>query len=266
MLICCLPLLLAGCAAPAVRFDETARAMGLQRSQVEGAGFDLSVFAVPGRPADGELHVYFDGDGTPWLHGSWPAADPTPRDPLVLEMMRRDPGSLYLSRPCYDGMGPRARCTPALWTRARYGETVAASMAAALRRLLKTHHARRVVLIGYSGGGVLAMLVAARVAAVDRVITVAANLDVAAWTALHHYLPLDESLDPATLPPLPARIRQVHYAGGRDRNVPPDTVRGVIERQTDARLRVIRRYEHGCCWAQNWTELLRRAGVSPGRE
>ena len=77
------------------------------------------------------LHVYLDGDGTPML-GSYPAADPTPRDPLVLDLMALDSTpSIYVGRPCYHGLSG-APCSPSLWTSGRYSEPVVASMAAGI--------------------------------------------------------------------------------------------------------------------------------------
>jgi pimeloyl-ACP methyl ester carboxylesterase len=79
-------------------------------------------------------------------------------------------------------------------------------MAAASRRLLADRGADRVVWLGYSGGGVLAMLLAARVPETIGVVTIAANLDVQAWAAQQGGSPLIGSLDPAREPPLPAHV------------------------------------------------------------
>ena len=49
---------------------------------------------------------------------------------------------------------------------------------------------REVTFVGYSGGGVLAVLIAERLDNVAGVITVGANLDTDAWTEHHGYLPL----------------------------------------------------------------------------
>jgi membrane-bound lytic murein transglycosylase len=67
--------------------------------------------------------------------------------------------------------------TPLLWTHLRYSPEVVASMVSALRRFLTLHPSRRVVLIGYSGGGTLAWLMAGQVSETAAIVTVAANLD-----------------------------------------------------------------------------------------
>jgi dienelactone hydrolase len=48
-------------------------------------------------------------------------------------------------------------------TAGRYSERVVSSMAVAARRLLQARGAAHVVWLGYSGGGALAVLLAARV-------------------------------------------------------------------------------------------------------
>src|SRR6266545_4164343 len=88
--------LLGGCAGPSERFA----------ARVEGEGFAHVVYRPAGLRPDGGrvLHIYLDGDGTPWERGR-PAPDPTPRAPLVLRLMALDPAPrVYLGRPCYHGL------------------------------------------------------------------------------------------------------------------------------------------------------------------
>jgi hypothetical protein len=248
--------LLGGCAGPAERFDTRASALGFGAARVEGEGFVHVVYRPVGRRPDGGrvLHIYLDGDGTPSERGR-PAADPTPREPLVLRLMALDLApSVYLGRPCYHGLTAAPACTPALWTDARYSEAVVASMAAAAQRLLSATGLSEIVWLGYSGGGTLAMLLAARMPETAGVVTVAANLDVDGWADLHSHSRLGGSLSPARRPLLPPRIYQRHFAGGRDRVVTPEIVAGGgILPET---LSVIRDYDHVCCWVELWPRVL----------
>jgi pimeloyl-ACP methyl ester carboxylesterase len=177
------------------------------------------------------------------VKGSQPPSIPR-REPLALEPASDDNPALYLGRPCYHGLGDDSRCAAALWTDERYSEAVVASMAAALEASTTLRRFDRLALIGYSGGGVLAMLLAARVPRTAAVVTVAANLDVDAWTARHGYLRLTGSLNPAAEPPLPAGLYQRHYLGSRDRVVPPEIVSGgPFDRAT---LVLIPDFDHVC--------------------
>ncbi|MGD9601574.1 MAG: alpha/beta hydrolase [Gammaproteobacteria bacterium] len=254
-------LLLTACATPAARFAETAAARGLVRTDVPGLGFTHAVFAraAPAPTADA-LHLYLEGDGTPWLGPGRIAADPTPREPLALELLARDPApALLLGRPCYHAHAMPAACTPEVWTHARYGEAVIASLAAAAGTLLARTPRADVTLIGYSGGGALAVLLAPRLPRVRHVVTIAANLDVAAWSAHHDYSPLAGSRDPATLPPLPKRIRQVHLVGADDTQVPRALVARYLVRQPWATVRELAGFDHHCCWTASWPRLLEDA-------
>lgn len=129
-------------------------------------------------------------------------------------------------------------------------------MAAALRRFIDSKEIGKVVLIGYSGGGVLAWLLAERIEEVRALVTVAANLDIDAWAKRHSYSKLGESLNPAGRGPLPRHVVQLHLAGSRDTNVPPSLIRAAL-RAVDAetRLRVLGA-SHGCCWESLWPQVL----------
>jgi len=217
-----------------------------------GEGFQHLVLSTP-RLRGATLHVYLDGDGTPTLAG-YPAADPTPRDPLVLDLMTLDSTpAIYVGRPCYHGLSG-APCSPTLWTSGRYSESVVASMAAAVSRVVAARGVERIVWIGYSGGGVLAVLLAGRVPQTVGVITIAANLDIDAWTDALGTPRLTDSLNPARQPPLAPSVHQRHYAGGRDQVVPVEvTQRGAAP---GAEVIVVADYDHRCCWATLWPSVL----------
>lgn len=172
--------------------------------------------------------------------------------------MQLDPApSIYVGRPCHFGLARSRNCTPRVWTHARYGAEVVASMEAALRATLGARAERPLVLIGFSGGGVLAHLLASRFATTTAVVTIASNLDVAAWAAWHDYTPLDGSLNPVDAPPLAPHIVQIHLVGENDRNVPPQLATNALERlqQTPT---ILAGADHTCCWARVWPSVLDR--------
>jgi pimeloyl-ACP methyl ester carboxylesterase len=129
-------------------------------------------------------------------------------------------------------------------------------MVAALERLLPADPDLRITLVGYSGGGVLAMLIAERLARVERIITLAANLDIDAWADLHGYSRLAGSLNPAARSPLPDQIHRTHLAGALDLTVPPGLIQAVAARDTQAEVKVLSDFDHRCCWVERWPELL----------
>src|SRR5690606_28568542 len=98
---------------------------------------------------------------------------------------------------------------------------VVASMAQAVRTLVAEGGHEEVVLIGFSGGGTIARLMAPEVPGLIGLLTVNANLDVEEWAASHGYQPLSGSISPADAPGLPPHILHVQAIGTRDSVVPP---------------------------------------------
>ena len=261
---CCVAAMaLAACATPAERLERQAITLGFVPISLRGEGFRHRAYMAGAQDGADTLHVYVEHDGTPWL-GTWQVSeDPTPRAPFALELMARDVGPrLFLGRPCHFEPKDDAACGPLVWTHRRYSPEVVASMVVALHDFTALHHFRRVVLIGYSGGGTLAWLMARQVPETVGVVTVAANLDIDRWTAIHGYSPLAGSLNPALLPALSRAIPQLHYAGGRDRNVPPAVVESFHRGHPEARVVIIADFDHACCWAERWPEFLREAATN----
>jgi pimeloyl-ACP methyl ester carboxylesterase len=252
--------------------DALAASQGLTRNIVTGTGFQHLIYARPASPeGSGEaegIHVYLEGDGRPWVTRHRVASDPTASDPLALRLLLRDPATVvYLGRPCYQGLATAEGCGPWLWTHGRYGPDVVQSMVSAIDRALPLDDRPPLTLIGYSGGGVLAMLIAERLEGVERVITIAANLDIDAWADHHGYSRLRGSLNPSIQEPLDPRIRQVHLAGDRDHRVPPWTNRRFMARNPGVTLKLMEGFDHRCCWVEHWPKILEESlRARPGED
>ncbi|MGZ4960638.1 MAG: alpha/beta fold hydrolase [Methylomonas sp.] len=256
----CLTLLIQGCATPSEKYLDTAAQLGLSNQLLAGMPYQHRLFvneqANRANPIE-ELHVYLDGDGTPWQNGTYIAGDPTPRNPLVLQMMAKDTApAVLLGRPCYYGLSMSPLCNASLWTSHRYAVEVIASMDAAIQRWMSTKTVNKLVLIGFSGGGSLATLLTSRLNNVATIITIAANLDVEAWSNHHNFLPLTASLNPIHDAHIPAEVHQFHLAGLEDRNVPPAIVESFSRTQKNAVFLPVPEYDHSCCWLEAWPEIL----------
>jgi len=245
------------CATPAQHADALAADGGLSRIVVQGTRFHHVAYE---RLGGGEpLFLFIDGDGTPWTDGGRRVAeDPTPRRPLGLELAlsTRYGSVLYLGRPCYLGLAASAECHPSDWTVDRYSREVVESLAAAINGFVLAHGFHEVILVGHSGGGTLAVLVAPHVGGLRAVITIAANLDVRAWTAYHGYLPLTGSLDPTDSPPLASSVAEIVLVGSVDKNVPPTLLKAYLEGHPTAEMWTFPGYDHRCCWEEAWETLL----------
>ena len=257
--LCFYATIITACASPAERVADSARQFGHTPVTLEGRRFILAAYQnISTKPYTGALHVYIEGDGLPWRTPTLVADDPTPRTPLMLELMADDPApSLYLGRPCYFGHAADPPCTPSLWTDRRYSATVVDAMSAALRKFVKNRRIRRLVFIGHSGGGALALLIANQFDAVSLVVTLAGNLDTDAWTKLHGFSPLTGSLNPA-LQAKRQPFPELHYLGLQDANLPPEIFEPIAKARNRASVILVNNADHACCWAQVWRDALRR--------
>jgi len=260
--------ILTGCSpASPETFYRAARQMGLERHVIQAGTFPLVIYTRGLTRKTPHLHLYLGGDGLPWKSVMTPSDDPSPHDPLVLNLMQQDKNpSLFLGRPCYQGFAKQTPCHHRYWTSARYSPEVINTLSLAIKKIIRTYHVRKLTLIGYSGGGTLAVLLAPHIPEITTVITIAANLDTDAWTKHHGYSPLSESLNPALQPALANHIRQLHLQGDRDITVPPDLSARFFRNQTQAcRLRFATA-NHTCCWRKKWPEILNLAYKTPCKQ
>lgn len=250
-------LVLCGCTSPGQRLDERARAAGLEIVHLPGGDFPSVIYLKRGPAAStaaGPLTVFLESDGIPWRDGRKPSADPTTQQPVALELLTRSAGpAAYVTRPCYHGLRSD-RCTVEHWTGGRYSREVVEAMAATVREAQRLSGADEVALVGYSGGGVLAVLIAERLDNVTSVVTVAANLDIDAWTEHHSYLPLSQSLNPASSD-RPHPWPELHLQGANDAVVPAATTARYFARYPQAQRRIIAGFDHVCCWVREWPSI-----------
>ena len=209
-----------------------------------------------------KLTIYLESDGAPWRRPDEPPADPTPHKPMVLDMAIGDGSGAvaYLGRPCqYLEPAALAGCDPALWMRGRFSEDAVAAMDHAVSRLKKSAGAAEVNLVGYSGGGTMAALIAARRSDVNCLVTIAAPLDTRAWTEALKVSPLDYSLNPADVARQLTTVRQTHFRGRKDTVVPPSTTQRYLSQVPRALVIDKQAYDHQCCWGDDWPELRRES-------
>jgi dienelactone hydrolase len=168
---------------------------------------------------------------------------------------------------CAPGRADR-RCTALDWTTRRFAPEVVAAVDAAIDHVRAQTPDRALVLVGYSGGGVVAALVAARRHDVALLITVAAPLDPAEWTRRMGMSPLEGSDSPVAHVGALAGIPQVDFAGARDATVPVGTIRSEIDALgpgAPVRLVVVPDFDHHCCWARDWVRLRAEVWQGTGR-
>lgn len=205
--------------------------------------------AEPGQ----DLVVYIEGDGRAWVTRRQLSTDPTPLRPVVQDWAKRDPrpNVAYLARPCQFVGAFETPCEPAYWSNKRFAPDVIASMNDAVTQLKANARATHITLIGYSGGGAVAALIAARRDDVTSLITVAGNLDPQRHAMLHHVSSLDGSLNPRDIAPQLGHLKQRHFIGEFDKNVPSTVVESFTTQlplTTDVRLIMVPGATHDSGW------------------
>jgi pimeloyl-ACP methyl ester carboxylesterase len=239
---------------------------GWAKTVVDGGRYRLASFGPRQvRPEAGIVTVYIEGDGLAWLDASTPSLDPTPKNAVGLQLAVADgrDSVVYFARPCQYVEGRDwGICSKKDWTDARFSTAIVETYSGVLDRLKVQSGANGLELIGYSGGGAVAALLAERRSDVVRLVTVASPLDVAAWVRHHDISPLTGSLDPADRAASLATLPQVHITGTADKVVPSAVLRSFVRRlpaSTPVRVQDVDA-THECCWDRAWPSLRAQMG------
>ena len=207
------------------------------------------------------LTVYIEGDGFAWRTPYSPSIDPTPIDPVALKLAIQHPAGnvAYLARPCQYNKRSQDNCKKKYWTDSRFANEVVLSESHALDQLKSRFNAQKINLIGYSGGGAIALLLAARRSDISSVVTVAGNLDHKAWAQLHNISPLINSQNPSDYINKLKGVKQWHFAGAKDAIMPAELIKSFADKfrsNNNSMVFVIPEFDHHCCWADHWPKLL----------
>lgn len=258
-----LSFLFSGCASvdPRTEANQIASAAGLNSENIPTHSF---VIATWGRftPPVNSIRVYIEGDGFAWKSRTQPSDDPTPHLPTGLKLAAADPGQnvLYLARPCqFIGPPLPATCQVNWWTNDRFSAVVIDTMNEALEVFVSRYPGVKLDVVGYSGGGNIAALLAARRNDVRSLRTVAGNLDVAWVNTLHHVTPMPNAVSAIDRAAELRALPQIHFSGDADKTVPAD----VAQRFRQAvggkcvRVDVVSGMTHSADWAAIWPQLLK---------
>lgn len=262
-------LCLVGCAMHATAPSPESRAkqathlahtVGWDEHTIHTDSFELKAYGSRVLHNSTNLTIYIEGDGLAWVASDSLSDNPTPITPTGLKMAINDQKNkpvAYLARPCqYVRNDQLKNCSPAYWSNLRFSPEVVNAMNQAVTDLKKYYGAKKITLIGYSGGGTIAALIAARRNDISKLITVAAVLEVKQWTKQENLTPLQGSLDPADEWQKLAAISQTHWVGGKDSIVPKEMTLDYADRfplANKPKVKVMPSFDHACCWATDWT-------------
>ncbi len=244
-----------GCASPAQKYDSAALSANFSGHTIQGARFHHKIYRNNHALRGGALHVFIEGDASVKQALRSAPPDPTPRHLLMLRLMQDDKAmAILLGRPCYHGTFATDNCEIRHLGPERYSAEIVESMILALQNELDYSGAKKVIFFGYSGGGALAILMAAQYPGTAAIVTLAGNLDNTALAAYHKSPPLSGSLNPADLPALPRSVAQLHFFGAKDENVPASLAQKTLTRQNVSPI-IFPGIDHECCWRDVWPDI-----------
>jgi hypothetical protein len=209
-----------------------------------------------------DLNIYLEGDGLAWVSRREPSRDPTPDNPIGLRLAAIDPAPnvIWLARPCqYTSQIENPRCKPYYWTNGRFAPEIVDAIDQAITVAKLSAKATKIHLIGYSGGGGLATLIAAQRNDVASIRTVAGNIDHPAFTSFHRVTPMSQSLDPASVARRINTIPQWHFFGADDKVVPKLIGESYIRKAGKSsclHMHVVPNISHDKGWELLWPRLL----------
>jgi dienelactone hydrolase len=203
-------------------------------------------------------NIYIEGDGLAWVSSSKISDDPTPINPIALKMFTKDDSQckVYIARPCQ--YIKDKQCHNKYWTSHRFSKKVIESYDEILEKIKKEHDLKKFQLIGYSGGGAIAALVAARRSDIATLVTVAGNLDTEFWAKKHRITPLNGSLNPADFTKQLENISQFHLIGEKDKIIDKSIFESYSNRFTNKEninFKIIKDFTHNCCWSDDWQKI-----------
>ena len=222
-----------------------------------------------------EITIYIEGDGSAYLNRTTPSKNPTPRNPVALKLAGLDPSHnvIYLARPCQfiqPAVNPEIICSSRMWTTHRYSQKVLDTYMELIDQIKTQYNIERFHLVGYSGGGVIAALLTVERDDIATLRTVAANLDVGAFTRYHNVDPMTDSLDSADRAAELFLVPQCHYVGLKDNVVTPSIVKSFLLKQSQSlnyvlgRLKTVEDAKHGKKWQKIWPVLIRKPLTADG--
>ncbi len=232
---------------------EIARKAKLAPRWYSVAGFQLQGFRRY-QASEKPLVVYIEGDGHAWERYG-PSENPTPINPLALRLAVIDDSSnvLYLARPC---QYTRQFCEMKYWTSHRMATEVVAAYQQLIENEIREGKFSGVRLVGFSGGGAIAALLARQLSHCCSVVdlrTVAGNLDHRLWTKQLALIPMSGSLNAVNIAASINHIPQLHFIGRDDRVIFPEIYASY--RQHSVRTRCVSSSLQSASHVRGWTEL-----------
>lgn len=208
---------------------------------------------------NGVANLYIEGDGPAYTsRGEW-LLNPTPKNPVALHLASKDRADnvIYLGQPCQ--YIEEDACSGKPWKNGQYTPEAMAAFNAALNDISRRYGISGFNLIGYSGGGAIAAILANR----DDVLslrTVSGILDTDVHAQMAGTTAAVNTLNPVLeITEDHAYIPQRHFIGGQDAVVPPAVFNSYAQSLPASdciQHTIIQEAEYQAGWVDKWPELL----------
>ncbi|MBL8639067.1 MAG: alpha/beta hydrolase [Alphaproteobacteria bacterium] len=275
-------LLLSSCARYPVMEDDTVKRTAMPVFMLERK-VPTELFLLEARERVYDRHapatVYIEGDGVPYIDEKHVSDDPTPADPVALRLAAQDGDSnvIWLARPCQyfkewrgysagdktggqanDKAGKKA-CPKAYWTDRKFAPEVIESYNMALDNIKAYYGIPVFNLVGYDGGAVIAMALAAQRQDIKSLRTVAGNLAPDVTAQIHNYqFNGQNSVNPRDYADRLETMPQRHFIGRLDRVTPPVVYNSYAQNVQDGKClnaTLVDNADHQLGWVEQWKTL-----------
>ena len=229
--------------------------------------FELAGMMRTGTTPETALVVYIEGDGHTLNENNELTDDPTPETPLSFLLAVSDPAPklLYLARIGQFNKRNTGNDYKKYWGNARFSVEAVLAANQAIDRAKSMAKAEKIHLIGFSGGGGLAVILAEQRKDVASLVTVAGLLDTGWW--VQEYLPskvrkdysgaFSLSINPADHAAKISGLPQMHFSGSKDTEIPMEMVDSFEEKTPFLFFRhIILPCGHNEGWTAIWPQVL----------
>jgi hypothetical protein len=233
---------------------------GFEKVLVKGGDFWITTYQKIQNNSEPYV-FYIEGEGVSFSSKYKVSTNPTPRRQMFITLAAMDkrPNVIYVSLPCqYTPMSLNPKCDSSYWTDKRLSNDSVVAINDVINKINSNH--QKFSIIGYSTGGGIAVLVAARNNMVKDIITIAGNLDNRSFTNYHNVPPMIGSLNPIDYAKSISTIPQRHISGGKDSIIPPFIADKYIETSAShcVKQEIFSELNHKQGWNKVWEYIYTR--------
>lgn len=236
---------------------------GFKHELVKGGDFWITTYQKITNTSE-PFVFYIEGDGFAFINKRKISPDPTPRSQMMFNLATMDsrPNIIYIARPCqYTPMAMNPKCNYLYWTNKRLSDD---SIYSINETINKINHKKKFSLIGFSGGGGVAVLIASRNNITKDILTLAGNLDTENFVKIHKVSEMTGSLNPIDYAKNVKNIPQLHLSGENDTTIPPSIAGNFVDIANSkcVKQKIIKNVSHHDGWEENWHKILTSAKIT----